>query len=676
MHHLRFGAGGREWDDFPEVAEGKEWVVSFLAAEAAGERTLRMRQRDVKQAWRVRVNGTAVGLLAQDENEIVSAWAVPAGVVRAGKNDLRVSCEAGEQTPADDVMVGEAELTDRPLDDALGEATLEVELVDTQTGERMPGRVTVVDERGGLWTVAARPGPCAVRPGVIYVGDGRATVGISAGKHRVYGGRGFEYSVASETVDLRAGETREVRLGIRRVVPTEGYVSCDPHVHTLTYSRHGDATTEERLFTLAGEGVAVGVATEHNLQVDYSAVSQKLGLHRFVTVVRGNEVTTNSLGHFNVFPIAPDAKLINWRPRDWRALRKSIAEVAPGSVVVLNHARDVHGDFAPFSPKRHVSVAGEGLDGNDPPANAMEVINSGATRADPLELFRDYFGMLNRGRRLTPIGASDSHDVARYIVGQGRTYAYVGGAATGATDVGRVVQSVLSGRVSVSYGLLASITVAGRFTPGDLASLPPDNDPLPVTVRVLGPEWTCASRLALYANGVEVARADVDHPPPDRPQPAGVKFERTFTLPRPRHDVNLVALATGPGVTAPYWPCAKPYQPTAPHFEPYVLGATAPVYVDADNNGHFDSAYDYATRVVTDALAASKDAAQVATELATRLADYDEATSAQAASVLRGRKGDDFESVCRRLTDTAPPAVSRGVSTYVDQWKAAGRLEK
>ena len=44
--------------------------------------------------------------------------------------------------------------------------------------------------------------------------------------------------------------------------------------------------------------------------------------------------------------------------------------------------------------------------------------------------------------------------------------------------------------------------------------------------------------------------------------------------------------------------------------------------------------------------------------------------------MLRGRKGDDFESVCRRLTDTAPPAVSRGVSTYVDQWKAAGRLEK
>ena len=41
MHHLRAGAGGREWDTFPEAAEGKEWVVSFEAKGAAGERTLR-----------------------------------------------------------------------------------------------------------------------------------------------------------------------------------------------------------------------------------------------------------------------------------------------------------------------------------------------------------------------------------------------------------------------------------------------------------------------------------------------------------------------------------------------------------------------------------------------------------------------------------------------------------
>ena len=56
------------------------------------------------------------------------------------------------------------------------------------------------------------------------------------------------------------------------------------------------------------------------------------------------------------------------------------------------------------------------------PANAMEVVNSGAVISDGLALPRDWMGLLNRGLMLTPVGSSDSHDVARYIVGQGRTY--------------------------------------------------------------------------------------------------------------------------------------------------------------------------------------------------------------------------------------------------------------
>ena len=666
MHHLRSGAG-REWDEFPEVAEGKEWVVAFDAKANRAEHTLRIRQRDVKQTWRVSVNGKPVGSLAQDENEIVAAWALAAGVLRDGRNELRVRCEAGEREASDDVMVGHAELLPRPPAAALGEATLVVELVDGD-GARTPGRVTIVDGSGGLWTTASPSGDGqAVRPGVIYVAGGKAVVAISAGTYRVYGGRGFEYAVASEKVELAPGETKQIRLAVRRVVPTDGMVGVDTHVHTLTYSRHGDATLEERLVTVAGEGVGVAVATEHNLQIDFAAAAKPLTFQAFSTVI-GNEVTTASLGHFNVFPVPPGAKLINWRGRDWAALSRSIDEVAPDSVVVLNHARDVHGGFAPFGAARHVSVAGESVDGTVPPANAMEVINSGATRADPMELFRDWFGMLNRGHRLAPIGASDSHDVARYIVGQARTYVDLRPASDPpAVDAKRVADGIRAGRVAVSYGLLTRLTVAGRFAPGDLASA--DGDAIPVDIQVLGPEWTTASRVALYANGVEVDHANIPHPAPDSPQPAPVKWQGRFTLPRPKHDVHLVAIATGPGVSAPYWPGAKPYQPTSPHFERYVLGASGAVFVDADGNGRFDSAFDYATRLVADLTRSNDELERLAEKLSRGLADYDEATAAQAASVLRARDAGRFEETCRRLIAAGPPPVSRGVATYVEQWK-------
>jgi hypothetical protein len=48
----------------------------------------------------------------------------------------------------------------------------------------------------------------------------------------------------------------------------------------------------------------------------------------------------------------------------------------------------------------------------------MEVITSAAMQSDIMQLYRDWFALLNRGYRLTAIASSDTHDVARFILGQ------------------------------------------------------------------------------------------------------------------------------------------------------------------------------------------------------------------------------------------------------------------
>ena len=100
-----------------------------------------------------------------------------------------------------------------------------------------------------------------------------------------------------------------------------------------------------------------------------------------------------------------------------------------------------------------------------------------------------------------------------------------------------------------------------------------------------GPGWTRAEHVALYVNGAPVREEAI----PDGTN-AGLKWEATWRLAAPAHDVHLVAVATGPGVTAPYWPTAKPYQPTSTTFTPYVLGMSGAVFVDADGSGTFESA--------------------------------------------------------------------------------------
>jgi hypothetical protein len=648
MHHLRSGAQ-REWAQFPAQAEGKELVIAFQASPDSGERTLRVRHRDLKGSWRVSLNGQEIAGLPFDEADMITHWPIPGGTLRDGSNELRIHC-AG--SASDDVMIGQVALIGRPRAQVLSEASVDVSVREQPAGRATPSRITVVDERGTLVSLGNDTDrDHAVRPGVVYSRTGAVRVKLPAGRYVIHAGRGFEYSVASVTVDLTPGARISRQLMIRREVDTSGWAAMDTHIHTATFGKHGDADIAERMLTIAGEGVELPISTEHNLFVDFDAPARTAGVREHFTPIVGSEVTTPSLGHFNVFPVPVDAKPIDHRSLDWIRLREAIGVAAKDPVIVLNHGRDIHGRFRPLDPVRHLSISGEHLGGPPPPANAMEVMNSGAVMTDGLALARDWMGMLNRGMLLTPVGSSDSHDVSRYINGQARTYVRCEDGNPGSIDRPEAMHSIRRGAVMVSYGLLAEIDVRGRG-PGELVD---PKMPLDVRIRVKGPGWTRADRISLYVNGVLARDEQIK-----TGAQAGVKWEGTWKLPRPAHDVHLVAIATGPGVTAPYWPTAKPYQPTSTEFAPYVLGVSGAVFVDADASGRFESALEYARREVSAAADGT---------LVKRLAPYDSAVATQAASLLRVHDPAGFEGTVRSLAHSAPPHVARGLLAYLEAWK-------
>lgn len=649
MHHLRSG-NEREWAEFPEKAEGKTWTATFAAEPAAAPYTLRLRHRDVKQKWRLRLNDRDLGLLPADENKMTTFWEIPAGTLVSGEN--RFSIAAVGQV-SDDIEVGDLRLVDLPRREALRAATVNVMVSDAESWQPLPSRITIVDEHGVLMTVGAESSKrLAVRPGVVYTADGRAEFGLPAGEYTVYAGRGFEYSIAAEKIDLSAGQQSIVRLAIRREVPLAGYVSCDTHIHTLTYSGHGDATLGERLVTLAGEGLELPIATDHNVQIDYRPALEASGLTGLFTPVVGNEVTTR-VGHFNVFPLDADAQVIDSRGASWQDVFDAIG-TAPGRVIVLNHPRDVHAGFRPFDPARHLSLAGEELDGWRLQANAMELVNSGALQTDPWRLMYDWFGLLNAGHRITPVGSSDSHDVARFIVGQARTYIRCRDDQPRKIDIAEAVQGLLAGRVTVSFGLAAEVEVNGQYGPGDLLPAA-DLAELSIRVRVLGPSWADADEVALFVNGSEVRREKLADAGSGT---GGVKYESTWQIPRPRHDAHLVVVAIGPGISGPYWPTAKPYQPDSPAWTPYTLAVTGAVYVDADNVPGYTSPRGKALQLVEQAMGDVE-------QLARLLSDYEEATAIQVAAVLHQR-GQLIDDAITELRGGLPRALRAAVDRYLN----------
>ena len=333
-------------------------------------------------------------------------------------------------------------------------------------------------------------------------------------------------------------------------------------MHTFTYSRHGDATVEERAITLAGEGIELPIATDHDVATDFQPAASPTHTRSYFTPVIGDEVTTR-VGHFNIFPVIAGAKLPSDLETNWTTLLDSFRATPGVQVVVFNHPRNIHTGFQPFARTNFNSVTGEARRPFDFSFDAMELINSSAMQSDYMSVFRDWFALWNAGHQVIGVGSSDVHDVSRYIVGQGRTYVECDDKKLDALDVDSACQNLKAGRAYVSLGLLPIITVNEKFHPGDLLGATCDCDSeMTVKVEVRAPSWIRCDRVELFANGASLCVTNFSA---EQKRPArGVAAEIEWRIPVPEHDTLLVAIASGPGDTAPHWTLAKPYQPISP----------------------------------------------------------------------------------------------------------------
>ncbi len=646
-------AGFPEWVEFAgKTPHGRRLELKFEAAPNEAVHTLFLRQRDVKFTWTVLLNGRKLGALVPMETALVHALVVPPKTLVSGQNTLVIN----PPTATDDIVVGDFVLEPRSLPDCLTGGTVEIQVAEA--GRRVPCRLTVTDARGALAALMPMVSPVApnlghsvaARPGVVYARDGRARLGLLPGDYTVYASRGFEYSVATQRLAVVSGRTATLNLAIERQVPTPGWVACDTHIHTLTYSKHGDATLDERMLTIAGEGIELAVATDHNHHADYSEAAVRTRLQSHFTAVVGNEVTTKA-GHFNAFPIRLGSPVVDHRTEDWPTLLDAMRRTPGVQVITLNHPRDLHSNFTPLGPTNFNAVLGVSTRGTEFTFDALEVITSGAMQSDVMLLYHDWFALLNAGHRITAVGASDTHDVSRFILGQGRTYVACPDGDSGAIDVAAACRSLRDGRALVSLGLLTQLRVNDQFASGDLATNLAAEFRAEVTV--LGPAWTAADRVELFANGVKIREQVV-------PQTVAVEKARiVWNIARPAHDVHLVAIATGPGVRAPFWEIPRPYQPSSPIFNPRVLGSSGVVRVDADGDGRFTSARAYAQALVARWGTGVR-------RLVPALADYDRAVAAQAAGLCHGAGVNLRNPEVAVALKISPPAVAEGFAAFLD----------
>ncbi len=650
LYHL--GDSTVEWDGVPKEPEAREYRVRFRSQKRKGSCCLTLELFHVDDGWDVFLNKRSIGTLPRRRARGDYDFEFDGALLKDGDNEIHVR----PRKSTDDIIIGRARIFAGSLRELRRLCVVEVGVHDGQ-GVAIPARLTVLDAKGDFAPIYYGNGPDqAVRKGICYVARGKGRFEVPEGAYVVHATRGPEYGHAYMPLQAEYNQRSTVSLVLPREVKTEGLVSLDAHIHTLTFSGHGDASMRERMITLAGEALDVAIATDHNHQTDYAPMQKQMQLDGHFRSVVGNEVTTKS-GHFNAWPLpafvkgeseeARNAKRPEWRIYDWVRLIRGIRKKG-AQIVVLNHPRWPGIERGPFGVQRLNRYSGDRSTGpRSLDFDGMELVNSTALLDNAEYLLRDWFALLNHGESIVAIGSSDSHTVAD-AVGQGRNYVVSSKDAVPELDLEEITKNLRTGRSSVSLGIIGTCVVNERFRMGDLASIAPGTFHL--NFRVRAASFVRPDLARVYVDGILVARKKIE-----APAKGATDLLLDFEIPTPAHDAWVVCLATGEK-TGRYWPIQKPY----------TFAATNPVWLDVDRDGRYES-----PRKTAERMRASKNAKAA-------LASADAAVCVQLLSIERKKLRREGLSAAAVYETLQTRAKQLGISArpFVSEYLASIRLKK
>jgi hypothetical protein len=403
---------------------------------------------------------------------------------------------------------------------------------------------------------------------------------LPVGTYLVTASRGPEYSRDQEIVEVLKDEHTELILTVDKVLDTTGFVSVDPHMHTI-YS-DGRVDVEQRIRSIVAEGLDVAMATDHNIVMDYFPVLERVGFEDQLTTVIGNEVTVRGLIHYNTYPLT-------YRPdEDKNGAILALADKAtplfeasrqkdPGTLIQVNHPRA--GTIGYFNNiQLETETAASALESVDISFDVLEVLNGPYVYSSNSVAIQDWLNLLNRGYYRPLIGSSDTHSIDGEEPGYSRTYVYYKGGKGKDLNTTAVIEAIKKGHSFASNSPIVELSVNENFIPGDSCSI--NDGKVNVHVKVQSAPWVSVNEVKILINGerelvfpVKANNTDI------------IKFEKDIGLTLD-NDATIIAEVAGKKSLYPVVQATSRDGFLKDAALPYAL--TNPVFLDVDGNGVFD----------------------------------------------------------------------------------------
>ena len=498
----------------------------------------------------------------------------------SGSYLVTVVAEGRAQTDAVKVKVGSSAVSQDLTVGATG--TIKYTVKEKKSGKALPAKLVFLPAKAPKGYSKAfgektHPHGSAL---VVYSTTGSGDAALPPGSYTVHISRGYEYEISSTKVTLAAGETSSVSVTLERTVDTTGYMSGDFHLHSM-YSPDSSDLYEFKVATIVAHGVELPVTTDHEYIADYSPYIAKLGMQSWAHGIIGEELTTLTYGHFNLFPITQDASKANqgailWHQKSPGQLFADVYKTWPNTVLQVNHPRSasIGGYFTYVGYNEKTGKADKIPAEWSMNFDAFEVFNSKSFKGITGEM-ADWVSFLDRGFLVTGTGNSDSHNAYHSQVGWPRNYVKLSTDEPNKLNLAEFTKAVKDQKVLISGGPFINATVGGKSF-GEVADATDASGKVKVKIKVQAPTWMKADTLLVYTSGgVQQHKVTLDSTTADKTNPV-IRYNDSLELTMGKKDSYVIVVVTGSGSLAP-----------VTNGSPFAV--TNPIYLDVDGNKAYDS---------------------------------------------------------------------------------------
>ena len=391
---------------------------------------------------------------------------------------------------------------------------LEVRVVDEARTRDRGARLSHRSD-GKPWTPAGAYERLASLNRHLFHTSGRYVTEAPPGTFRIEATKGFEYAVARQEVEIRAGQTTTVTVALQRLVDLrgKGWYSGSNHVH-LNYAGNLHNTPENMMLMAGAEDVhmvGLQIANKDNRILDYQHYTPGQAHHPVSTAERimhvGQEYRPPFYGHIALFNLK--THLISPFVTGYEGT--GVESLYPSNTDIFRYAKQQGGIGSyvhPFGGDRDPVETNLGTAKTFPVDVALgalsyhELWSQSAGEA----ALNVWYRILNNGFRVPVTGGEDSisnlHRVE--LVGSVRGYFHLGQAPL---TWDNWMKAMLAGRGFVSNGPLVEFTANQGTMPGEEIALPAAGGAVTfnATVTSLAP----LTRVELVSNGEVVHGIDV-----------------------------------------------------------------------------------------------------------------------------------------------------------------------